>query len=132
MIGATAPEKAGHVQNPPSLRYEVTPCISMGDFSSAVSPYIYSLWIISLSSRNPDYHIIRYQCTHRSYSTPRRLQQIKLRDNPYWDFCPDITIATFYHMVWQCPEINKFWHNVSSIMSSIIEGAIPHSVFAST
>ena len=48
MIGATAPEKAGHVQNPPSLRYEVTPCISMGDFSSAVSPYIYSLWCESV------------------------------------------------------------------------------------
>ena len=30
-------------------------------------------------------------------------------------------------MVWQCPEVNRFWHSVSSVMSSIIEGAIPHS-----
>ena len=61
MIGATAPEKAGHVQNPPSLRYEVTPCISMGDFSCAVSPYIYSLWqhsmtIITVSNGFTDPH----------------------------------------------------------------------------
>ena len=82
--------------------------------------------------QNPDHQIIHYKFTHKYYLIPQRLQQMKLRDNPYCDFCPDNTIATFYHMVWQCPEVNRFWHNVSSIMSSIIEGASPHSVFAST
>ena len=56
--------------------------------------------------QNPDHQIIHYKFTHKYYLIPQRLQQMKLRDNPYCDFCPDNTIATFYHMVWQCPEIN--------------------------
>ena len=82
---------------------------------------------ISLSSRNPDHQMIHYRSIHRSYLTPRRLQQMKLRDNPYCDYCPDNTIATLYHMVWQCPEVNRFWHSASSIMSIIIEVPIPFS-----
>ena len=38
MIGATAPEEAGHVQTTAILAYEVSPCISMGDFLSDASP----------------------------------------------------------------------------------------------
>ena len=38
MIGATTPEEAGHVQTTATLAYEVSPCISMGDFFSDVSP----------------------------------------------------------------------------------------------
>lgn len=88
----------------------------------------HTIWSnISLSSRNPNHQMIHYKLIHRFYLTPRRLQQMKLRDNPYCDFCPDNTIGTFLHLVWQCPEGNRFWENVSNIMSSIIERAIPHS-----
>jgi len=82
---------------------------------------------ISLSSRNPDHQMIHYRLIHRFYLTPRRLQQMKLRDNPFCDFCSDNTIATYYHMVWQCPEVNSFWHSISSILSSILKRPIPLS-----
>ncbi len=71
---------------------------------------------ISLSSRNQNHQMIHYKFIHRSYLTPCRLQQMKLRANPFCDFCSDNTIGTFLHMVWQCPEVNRFWENVSSII----------------
>ena len=52
---------------------------------------------------------------------------MKLRANPYCDFRSDNTIGTFYHMVWQCPEVNRFCENVSSVMSDIMGRDVPHS-----
>ena len=98
------------------------------DINTSQDPDWCVVWSnISLSSRNPDHQMIHYRLIHRFYLTPRRLQQMKLRDNSYCDFCTDNIIATFYHMVWQCPEVNRFWYSVSSIMSSIIKGPIPLS-----
>lgn len=52
---------------------------------------------------------------------------MKLKDNPYCDFCLDKTIGTFLHMVWQCPNVHRFWENVASTLSNIIERQLPHT-----
>ena len=87
-----------------------------------------TIWVnVSLSSRNLNHQMIHYKFIHRSYLMPQRLLHMKLRTNPYCDFCPDNTIGTFFHMIWQCPEVNRFWKNISSTLSDIIGRAIPHS-----
>ncbi len=47
---------------------------------------------------------------------PHRLHQMKLRASPFCDFYQDVTICSFPHMIWQCPEINKAWEFVSSTL----------------
>lgn len=93
------------------------------DYSDWDWNYIWSN--LSLSSRNPNHQMIHYKIIHRAYLYPRRLHQMKLKDNQYCDFCPDNTIGTFFHMVWQCPEVFQFWENVAKILPNITGRAIP-------
>nr|XP_055061237.1 uncharacterized protein LOC129444531 [Misgurnus anguillicaudatus] len=98
------------------------------DINISQDPDWCTVWSnILLSSRNPDHQMIHYRLVHRSYLTLRRLQQMNFRDNPFCDFCTDNTVATFYHMVWQCPEVNRFWYSISSILSNIVKEPIPFS-----
>uniref|UniRef100_A0A3B4A4Q2 Protein kinase domain-containing protein n=1 Tax=Periophthalmus magnuspinnatus TaxID=409849 RepID=A0A3B4A4Q2_9GOBI len=69
--------------------------------------------------------MIHYKIIHRAYLYPRRLHQMKIKDNPYCDFCAGKTIGTFLHMVWECPEVKHFWENVSRTLSKIIGVTIP-------
>ena len=79
---------------------------------------------LSLPSRNPNHQMIQYKIIHRSYLSPQRLQHMNLRTNPYCDFCPVNTIGTFLHIIWQSPEVNRFWKNT---LSDITGKVIPHS-----
>ena len=71
--------------------------------------------------------MIHYKFVHRFYFTPRRLYQMKLKSNPFCDFCSGNTVGTFFHLVWQCPEVNRLWENISSILSVVVERTIPCS-----
>lgn len=66
------------------------------------------------------------QFIHRYYLTLPRSRQMKLGANPSCHFYHDNTIGIFFYLVWQWQEVNRFWENVSSIMSNIIWRAIHH------
>lgn len=51
---------------------------------------------------------------------------MKLKDNPFCDFCSGNAIGTFLHMVWECPEVYSLWKNICDILSIIMEREIPH------
>lgn len=82
---------------------------------------------VCLSSRNPNHQMIHYKFIHRAYLYPRRLHLMKLKDDPYCDFCVDNAIGTYLHMVWQCPHVYNFWENVAGNLSKIMEREIPHT-----
>lgn len=71
--------------------------------------------------------MIHYKFVHQSYFTPQRLYQMKLKNNPLCDFCPGNTAGTFFHLVWQCPEVNRLWENISSILSVVMDRTVPCS-----
>lgn len=84
-----------------------------------------SIWSnINISSRNPNHQMIHYKFVHRSYFTAQRLHQTRLKNNPSCDFCPGDTVGTFFHLVWHCPEVNRLWKNISSILSDVTERAV--------
>jgi len=88
----------------------------------------HSIWLnITLSSRNLNHQMTHYNFTHRSYFTPQRLYQMKFRDDPYCGFCSSNKMGTDIHMVWQFPEVDRFWLNISSILSNLLARAVPHS-----
>ena len=82
---------------------------------------------VRLSSRNSNHQFIHYKFIHRFYYTPRKLHQMKCRDNSFCGFCPDNITGTYMHMTWDCPEVNRFWWKVTGILSTLMDKTIPCS-----
>lgn len=75
---------------------------------------------ILLTSRNPDHQQIHLNFIHRTYLTPRRLCAMKMLSSPNCTLCTSNTLGTFYHMVWECPEVSEFWSMVASKLSLLL------------
>ena len=73
------------------------------------------------SSRNPDHQQIHLNFVHRTYLTPRRLCAMKILNNPNCTLCSPNTLGTFFHMVWECPEVDSFWNMVATKLSLLME-----------
>lgn len=74
---------------------------------------------ILLTSRNPDHQQIHLNFVHRTYLTPRRLCAMKIRPDPLCPLCPVNALGTFFHMVWECPDVKLFWEMVASKLSEL-------------
>ena len=82
---------------------------------------------IVLSSRNPDHQQIHLNFVHRTYLTPRRLCAMKLINSPLCTLCATNSIGSFYHMVWECPNVFSFWKMVATKLSELLDVEIPPS-----
>ena len=76
---------------------------------------------VRLSSRNPDHQQIHLNFVHRTYLTPRRLCAMKILNNPNCTFCASNSIGTFFHMVWECPSVLRFWNMVADKLATLLQ-----------
>ena len=76
---------------------------------------------IVLSSRNPDHQQIHLNFVHRTYLTPRRFCAMQFLNNPYCTLCSSNSIGTFFHMVWECPNVLAFWNMVATKLSVLLD-----------
>ena len=79
-------------------------------------------------SRNPDHQHIHFNYIHRTYLTPVKLHHMKVIDNPLCNLCSLQTQGTFIHMFWDCPPVGRFWSNVASKLSDLIQITVPVSI----
>lgn len=77
------------------------------------------------SSRCPDHQQIHLNFIHRIYVTPRKLHIMKVKADPKCTLCPVGAIGTFYHMVWECPGVVRFWELVADKLSAMLQVTVP-------
>lgn len=82
---------------------------------------------ILLSSRNPDHQQIHLNVVHRTYLTPRRRCEMRITDDPNCTLCPLNVVGTFFHMMWECPDVLEFWDEVASKLSNLLSVIVPRS-----
>ena len=46
---------------------------------------------------------------------------MRLLNNPYYTFCSPNSIGTFFHMVWECPNVFAFWNMVAAKLSVLLD-----------
>lgn len=66
----------------------------------------------------------QYRILHRLQRTPRFLHKISPQISPFCIKCKN-SVGTYYHCVWQCPIIQRFWRNVATELHSIFHQQIP-------
>lgn len=76
-------------------------------------------------SKNPNHQHIHFNICHRTYWTPQKRFKIKAIPNPHCTFCKPEQIGTFLHMVWECEEVQEFWHKIAKTIGDIIGRPIP-------
>lgn len=76
-------------------------------------------------SKNPNHQHIHFNICHRTYWTPQKRYITKAIPNPYCTFCKPEQTGTFLHMVWECEEVQEFWHKIAATIGDLIECPIP-------
>lgn len=77
------------------------------------------------SSKNPNHQLIHYKICHRTYLTPHKRHLMGLAPHPYCTFCAHGVLGTFMHVLWECPEVQRFWTNAMKELSGLIGKQIP-------
>ena len=80
---------------------------------------------ISLSSRNYNHQMLNYKFIHRFYLTPRKRFQLQLCTTPICTLCNNNKLGTYMHMMWECPDVSRFWSRVSEVLSEVMGINIP-------
>lgn len=71
-------------------------------------------------SKNPNHQFIHFKICHRVYMTPRKRHLMGLAPHPWCTYCTPGTIGTLMHVLWDCPEVQRFWAQIVDITSFII------------
>lgn len=79
------------------------------------------------SSKNPDHQQIHLNFIHRTYMTPRKLYNMKIKADPNCTLCHTNSVGTFFHLVWECPAVFYFWEVVRNCLSILLNTNIPFS-----
>lgn len=66
----------------------------------------------------------QYRILHRLQRTPHFMHKISPQNSPFCIKCKN-SVGTYYHCVWQCPLILRFWKNVATELCSIFHRPIP-------
>lgn len=109
----------------------IFPCCWMlfGELISLIwSQILTGMWFganVRQSSRCPDHQQIHLNFIHRIYVTPRKLHIMKVKADPKCTLCPVGAIGTFYHMVWECPGVVRFWELVADKLSAMLQVTVP-------
>ena len=77
------------------------------------------------SSKNPNHQLIHYKICHRTYLTPRKRHKMGLAPNPDCTFCNHGVTGTLLHVLWECPDVQRFWVKVVDKMSDLIGRKFP-------
>jgi len=76
-------------------------------------------------SKNPNHQLIHYKICHRTYLTPRKRHLLGLAPNPYCTFCSQGIMGTLIHVLWECPDIQRFCVKVVDKMSVLVGRMLP-------
>lgn len=79
------------------------------------------------SSKNPDHQQIHLNFVHRTYMTPRKLYNMKLKADPNCTLCHTNSVGTFFHLVWECPGVFNFWKAIRNGLSTLLHINVPLS-----
>lgn len=77
------------------------------------------------SSKNPNHQLIHYKICHRTYLTPRKRHMMGLAPNPNCTICNQGIVGTLMHVLWECPDILRFWIKVTDEVSAQVENKLP-------
>ena len=61
------------------------------------------------SSKNPNHQLIHKKICHRTYLTPRKRHLLGLVLNLYCTFCSQGIMGALMHVLWECPDVQRFW-----------------------
>lgn len=77
------------------------------------------------ASKNPNHQYIHLKFAHRAYITPRIRHQMGMAPDPFCSFCPQGTIGSFIHMVWECPRVFDLWRGVIFTLEELTGVQLP-------
>ena len=61
----------------------------------------------------------------RTHLTPQKLAKFSPNHSPNCTYCSLGTPGTYFHIMWDCSEINAFWRSVLSLLSTTIGKTLP-------
>lgn len=76
-----------------------------------------TLWATPLSSLSPAQNLTQIFILHRAHYTPEKLFEWKCRDTAQCPRCKG-NPANLIHMLWRCPKLHRYWHEVISMINS--------------
>lgn len=77
------------------------------------------------ASTNPNHQFIHFKVIHRAYLTTRIRHVMGLSPHPYCNFCGPGCVDTLVHMLWDCPDVQKFWDRVLDVLYKASRICIP-------